>query len=570
MSLTNGSVYIDSLVSTSWNSTAGKPVVLTYSFLTAAPTDYAAKDVSGFAAMNAAQAAGVKAALASWSAVANITFVPVASGGQIEFGTSDQGHDSGAFSYRPDGHGSTLYVLSNNTLNVNFDMTAGNYGLSTLIHEVGHTLGFKHPGDYGAGTGTTVGPFLPADYENRDYSIMSYNDGAGFEWSNSYDATPMVLDIQAIQYLYGVNKSYHASDDTYRFTDTSAAQCVWDAGGNDTFDFSQCTQRTLINLREGGFSSTEPAYSNISIAFNVNIEKAIAGSGGSYMFANNNGNTLVGGAGTDIIYEGGGNDTISGDGGDTVVFQGNTDAFTLSGSKLALTVIGHGSDTVSNIGTLEFNDRTIRLSNYATLQGGTADNNVFTAVAGNELVTGGAGLDTEQFGGKRADYKITADGRDFTVTDSAGNGGADLLAGVERLRFADGKAVALDIDGAAGQTYRLYQAAFNRKPDAGGVGFWLDQLDHGLSLLKMAQFFLDSPESVSNYGKLDNTAFVDLMYQNVLHRAPDASGLKFYLDGFDAGTFTRAQVLQGFSESSENQAAVIGSITNGVDYIPVA
>jgi serralysin len=568
MSLVTGSVYIDSLVSSSWNSTAGHSVSLTYSFLSAAPTDYAAKDVTGFKAMNAVQVAGVKTALATWSAVANVTFTQVDSGGQIEFGTSSQ-DDSGAFAYRPDGHGSTLYVFSDNGSKENFDMTAGNYGLSTLIHEIGHTLGFKHPGDYGAGTGTTVGPFLPTDYENRDYSIMSYNDGDGFEWSNLYDATPMLLDIQAMQYLYGANLSYHTGNDTYRFTNNSAAQCIWDAGGADTFDFSQCNQRVLINLREGGFSSTEPAYSNISIAFDVNIEKAIAGSGGSYMFANNNGNILVGGAGTDIIYEGGGNDTISGDGGDTVVFYGDLAEFTLSGNKSLLTVKGDGTDTVSGISTLEFDDRTISLSSFSALQAGTDAKDSFTAVGGSELVTGGAGIDTDKFSGKRADYTIKADGGDFKVTDNVGAGGTDLLSGVERLRFSDGSGVALDIDGAAGQTYRLYQAAFNRKPDAGGVGFWLNELDSGLKLVKMAQFFLDSPESVRTYGALDNTAFVNLMYANVLHRAPDADGLKFYLDGFANGN-TRAQVLQGFSESPENQAALIGSITNGVDYIPVA
>ena len=82
----------------------------------------------------------------------------------------------------------------------------------------------------------------------------------------------------------------------------------------------------------------------------------------------------------------------------------------------------------------------------------------------------------------------------------------------------------------------------------------------------MAQFFLDSPESVRTYGALTDTAFVNVMYANVLHRAPDQDGLKFYLDGFGSGAFTRAEVLQGFSESPENQIAVIGSITNGVEY----
>lgn len=193
---------------------------------------------------------------------------------------------------------------------------------------------------------------------------------------------------------------------------------------------------------------------------------------------------------------------------------------------------------------------------------------MLTAAAGGELVSGG-GLDVMKFGGARVDYGIVASGAEFNVLDAVGKGGFDLLSGVERLLFADGRAVALDTGAAAGQTYRLYPAAFNRKPDPGGVGFWLDQLDHGLGLTKMAQFFLDSPESVRSYGALDDAAFVQLMYANVLHRAPDASGMAFYLEGFGVGSFTRAEVLRGFSESAENKVAVIGAITNGIDYIPV-
>jgi serralysin len=37
----------------------------------------------------------------------------------------------------------------------------------------------------------------------------------------------------------------------------------------------------------------------------------------------------------------------------------------------------------------------------------------------------------------------------------------------------------------------------------------------------------------------------------------------------DAGAQSRAQVLAGFSESTENQIALIGSMQNGIEYIPV-
>jgi hypothetical protein len=565
MTFVTGNNSIDSLLYSSWNPVAGQAVSLTYSFLTRVPADATSDDANGFKAMTAGQQQGVREALATWAAVANISFTEAASGGDIQIGTNDQGTQSSGYAYLP-GSGS-VSLFTNNKNTYNFSFADGDFGIAVLIHELGHTLGLKHPGDYDS-TGTSIdGPFLPAATDNIDYTQMSYNTGAGFKLNGNYGITPMLYDIQAMQYLYGANMSYHTGADTYSFGRDAALQCIWDAGGTDTLDFSSCSTATIINLNAGSFSETAPGYNNISIAYNVTIERAIAGSGGSTIYANAAGNVIIGGAGSDIIHEGAGNDQITGGGGrDAVIFDKGFSAFTVGGSLAALTVSGDGVDTLNGIATLKFSDRTIELANFDAVQGGTANADVLVAGAGNELITGGAGIDVLKFSGARSGYQVGANGAGFIVADQLGSGGTDLLSGIERLQFADGSGVALDIGGAAGQTYRLYQAAFNRTPDAGGVGFWLDQLDHGLTLLKMSQFFLDSPESVRTYGALDNTAFVNLMYANVLHRAPDASGLDFYLHGFDAGQFTRAQVLQGFSESPENQAAVIGSITNGVTY----
>ena len=90
----------------------------------------------------------------------------------------------------------------------------------------------------------------------------------------------------------------------------------------------------------------------------------------------------------------------------------------------------------------------------------------------------------------------------------------------------------------------------------------------GLSLTQVAQGFIDSPEFSAAYGSLSNSDFVTQLYANVLHRAPDAAGLKFHVDLLNAGNISRAQDLVGFSESTENQAALIGIIGNGFAYIP--
>jgi serralysin len=147
--------------------------------------------------------------------------------------------------------------------------------------------------------------------------------------------------------------------------------------------------------------------------------------------------------------------------------------------------------------------------------------------------------------------------------------GTDTLQGVERIHFSDQFAVATDIAGHAGQAYRLYQAAFDRAPDLPGLGYQLNDLDNGNSLSWVAGNFIASPEFASRYGTdLDDTQFLDLLYQNVLHRAPDAGGLQFHLDEFAQGQ-TRADMLTHFSESPENQANVIGQIDNGILFVAV-
>jgi len=97
----------------------------------------------------------------------------------------------------------------------------------------------------------------------------------------------------------------------------------------------------------------------------------------------------------------------------------------------------------------------------------------------------------------------------------------------------------------------------------------MNALDSGWSLVSIAQNFIDSPEFARTYGSLDDRAFVTRLYANVLHRQPDSGGLEFHINNL-AGGMSRAQTLVGFSESPENQAALIGVIQGGMEYVPVA
>lgn len=202
-----------------------------------------------------------------------------------------------------------------------------------------------------------------------------------------------------------------------------------------------------------------------------------------------------------------------------------------------------------------------------TLTGG-AGNDKLDGGAGNDKLDGGTGINTAVYHGAAANYTITKTATGFTIADKTSLDGTDQVTNVQRLQFAD-KAVAFDVGGDGGQAFRIYQAAFNRAPDKGGLGYWMSALDHGMSLLDVADGFVQSKEFKDLYG--DNPTNADIVakfYTNVLHRAPDQAGADYWTKLLDQHVLTKADVLMSFSESPENQAALVGVTQDGIDYTP--
>lgn len=156
-------------------------------------------------------------------------------------------------------------------------------------------------------------------------------------------------------------------------------------------------------------------------------------------------------------------------------------------------------------------------------------------------------------------------------TQADGAGRIETRIETRVLAGAAPQALALrfDIDGVAGQAYRLYAAAFDRTPDPAGLGYWIDMMDKGVSLRAAAAGFTGSQEFIDLYGAHTSDAqFVDLLYQNTLHRAPDADGRQFWVDAMQLQGAQREELLAQFSESPENQAQVIGAIQDGIVFTP--
>lgn len=227
--------------------------------------------------------------------------------------------------------------------------------------------------------------------------------------------------------------------------------------------------------------------------------------------------------------------------------------------------LGSVVDLAGNVGS---GAKTFTFTVAKPVTSGTDANDYLLGSGTSKTLDGGAGVDTAYYASSRAVFNIrhNADGS-TTVQDYRGAGLGDTLTNIERLQFNDG-AYALDIEGIAGQAYRLYQAAFNRTPDTAGLGFWIAHLDKGLSLSEAANFFINSPEFSATYGAAPaDTDFVTLLYKNVLHRAPDTDGNKFWMDHLHDG-LSRADALKFFSESPENHDAVAKLIGNGFGFTP--
>ncbi len=238
----------------------------------------------------------------------------------------------------------------------------GSYENMTILHELGHALGLKHPFEVSDSISTVLSTAL----DSRSYTVMSYAAVPGdSNTSFSYEpTTPMLLDVAAIQSLYGANMGYHVGDDSYNFDDnTPRHETLWDAGGNDTIRYTGSFNAS-IDLGAGhGSRIGTPVYSvnavgvhvaqvsNVWLSDGVSIENAQSGSGNDSLLGNDLDNALDGGAGNDNFDGGSGADTLIGSAGqDTLTGGGGDDS--LSGGAgndvFLFAAQGNGIDQISD------------------------------------------------------------------------------------------------------------------------------------------------------------------------------------------------------------------------------
>lgn len=201
---------------------------------------------------------------------------------------------------------------------------------------------------------------------------------------------------------------------------------------------------------------------------------------------------------------------------------------------------------------------------------GGAGDDILGGEGGSNYIDGGSGIDYANYDGPLSDFQYRQGSDGSIEVKDYFNQQYDYLVSVERLIFTDG-VLALDIDGNAGQAYRLYQAAFDRIPDTEGLSYWIGRLDsETTNLAAVADSFIHSPEFIHTYGTpetVSNAQYVELLYNHTLGRISDQEGFNYWVDKLDHNATNRGDLLAFFSESDENYARVEPDIHDGIWFV---
>jgi Ca2+-binding RTX toxin-like protein len=238
------------------------------------------------------------------------------------------------------GAGGDLYLNIDSKANSYTSYEPGSQGWFLLLHELGHVLGLKHPHDDG-GTGRPTFEELNRGELNDDTTtVMSYEDTTESLNEVSYDpATPMILDVLALQYLYGKNTSTNSGDTTFDLAANEGYYLThWDADGDDLIDATNTssgwqivlptvTGSALIDTQVGWAYSLSPngtVNDETRVWLAGEIENATGSRFDDALTGNTLDNSLHGGAGNDTIDGGAGDDVlIGGAGDDTIILESN-------------------------------------------------------------------------------------------------------------------------------------------------------------------------------------------------------------------------------------------------------
>ncbi len=244
---------------------------LTFSFNNTIPDSYYSypnEELSNnWSALNETQKNTVRSITSEINNLLDIKLTEVKDNGDIRFNIIDMEENTAGFSFypteNPDYGGDVFLSSAFNSDPDNYGLEKGDGGWVTITHELGHTLGLKHPFE--------EPNKLPTITDDINHTVMSYTakedivpkftlDGLTIklEYHILYPDLYSLYDVSALQAIYGVNDNYHTEDNIYTTSYTNyQIQTIWDAGGKDTIDLSNTKGDTTIDLNGGTLNSVD-------------------------------------------------------------------------------------------------------------------------------------------------------------------------------------------------------------------------------------------------------------------------------------------------------------------------
>lgn len=339
--------------------------------------------VSTIEPLSAGDKATFRQALRQYESLANIKFVETDQAANINV-NGVTGSNWGGWSAYPSTNG---------------NMSLDNRGLATMLHEIGHSLGLKHPfeGDVQ----------LETSLDKKSVTIMSYT------WDIWNPTTLGYLDVAALENIYGRWRSLPEWD-------THVSNGVLHVTGSASAD-RMTTANFALNING--------AAGNDYLVGSWWSDTLEGGDGDDNLHGGSGGDALSGGEGADVIRGGYGYDTISGGGGSDRIWGNDFSDTINAGAGDDWASGGKGSDHVNgDVGR----DTLVGSKGYDHLDGGDGDDRLLGG-ADADTVTGGAGNDVVK--GNSGNDRVSGDDGDDTVLGGSGNdtleGGAgrDVLQG---------------------------------------------------------------------------------------------------------------------------------------------
>ncbi len=141
-----------------------------------------------------------------------------------------------------------------------------------------------------------------------------------------------------------------------------------------------------------------------------------------------------------------------------------------------------------------------------------------------------------------------------------------LLSGESPAALIEFMVASPEFEQSVAPMVRLYYAHLRRAPDYDGLRFWTGKLSNGTGIATISENFARSQEFKNSYGSLSDAEYVELVYLNVLDRKAEASGRDYWIEQLASGV-TRGTMMALFAESKEFRNRTDGLVKASMLYV---